>query len=152
MSEWHPLDSGYVRQTQNVARPNWRDARWGAVARYNYTPSHGQREAGYMWQWAQGLAEEEWLRFLAGEISIPGHVPPPMPPEEIQQSWVGASGIVALRGAGVFLRRLKKHMAEAGTPLRRGTRALDFGVGWGRIYRLLMRELDDLTGIDPDQP
>jgi SAM-dependent methyltransferase len=105
-----------------------------------------------MWQWAQGLAEEEWLRFLSGKISIPGHVPPPMPPEEFQQSWVGASGIVALREAAAFLHRLKKHMAEAGASLRRDTRTLDFGVGWGRFYRLLMRELDDLTGIDPDQP
>jgi SAM-dependent methyltransferase len=42
-------------------------------------------------------------------------------------------------------------MREAGSPLRRDMRVLDFGAGWGRFYRLLMRELSSVVAVDPDQ-
>jgi SAM-dependent methyltransferase len=102
--------------------------------------------------WARGLNDSDWCAFLAGELNIPGRSPPPLPSPEFQRSWVGSAGLIAFTEAMAFLRRMKAGMAEAGSPLRRDMRVLDFGVGWGRFYRLLTRDVDQLVGADPDLP
>jgi SAM-dependent methyltransferase len=101
--------------------------------------------------WARGLTDDEWCAFLASELHIPGRSPPALPLPEFQRSWVGGAGLIALTEAVAFLRCMKAEMAEAGTPLRRDMRVLDFGAGWGRFYRLLMRDVEQLIGADPDQ-
>jgi 2-polyprenyl-3-methyl-5-hydroxy-6-metoxy-1,4-benzoquinol methylase len=102
--------------------------------------------------WARGLTDDEWCAFLAGELNVPGRSPPPLPLPEFQRSWVGEAGLIALTEAKTFLRHMKAGMAEAGVRLRRDMRVLDFGAGWGRFYRLLMRDVDQLIGADPDEP
>jgi len=102
--------------------------------------------------WARDLSDAEWCAFLSGELDLAGRTPPPMPSPEFQSSWVGAAGLVALTEAMIFLSRMKAGMSEAGSPLRRDMRVLDFGAGWGRFYRILMRDVDSLVAADPDPP
>jgi hypothetical protein len=83
--------------------------------------------------WARALTDDEWCAFLAGELNVPGQSPPSLPLPEFQRSWVGGAGLIAFTEAVTFLRHMKAEMAEAGTPLRRDTRVLDFGAGCGSI-------------------
>jgi SAM-dependent methyltransferase len=66
--------------------------------------------------------------------------------------FVGSTGIEALSHAGVFWDRTKNAMSNLGSPMRRDTRVLDIGVGWGRLYRWALRDISTthLTGIDID--
>jgi SAM-dependent methyltransferase len=102
--------------------------------------------------WARGLSDDEWCAFLAGELNVPGRTPPSLPAPEFQRSWTGEAGLTVLTEAVTFLRHMKAKMAEAGVPLQRNMRVLDFGAGWGRCYRILMRDVDQLIGADPDKP
>jgi SAM-dependent methyltransferase len=97
--------------------------------------------------WAQALTDEEWCQFLAG-TPMCGRVPPPLPPDEFQRDWVGSAGIEAFREAMAFCRLLKSTLANAGFELGPHSRLLDIGVGWGRIYRVLLRETAQIVGID----
>jgi len=98
--------------------------------------------------WAQALSDEEWCEFLAGTPML-GRVPPPLPPEEFQRAWVGNAGIETFREAMAFCRLLKSTLATANHTIGPHTRLLDVGVGWGRIYRVLLRETAQIVGIDP---
>jgi len=97
--------------------------------------------------WAQALTDEEWCQFLAG-TPMCGRIPPPLPPEEFQRDWVGNAGIETFREAMAFCRLLKSTLASAGFDLGPRNRLLDIGVGWGRIYRVLLRETAQIVGID----
>jgi ubiquinone/menaquinone biosynthesis C-methylase UbiE len=97
--------------------------------------------------WAQALSDERWCEFLAG-TPVGGHIPPPLPPEEFQRAWVGTAGVDAFHEAMDFCRLLKSTLAEAGYKLTPDTRMLDIGVGWGRIYRVLLRETPNIIGTD----
>lgn len=98
--------------------------------------------------WAQALSDEEWCEFLAGAVKD-GHVPPPLPPDEFQWAWTGSAGIQVMRDAVAFCRLLKSTLAQAGYELGPDSRLLEIGVGWGRIYRALLRETSLIVGIDP---
>jgi SAM-dependent methyltransferase len=98
-------------------------------------------------QWAQALSEDEWCQFLAG-TAMRGHIPPSLPPEEFQRAWVGGAGLDTFREAVAFCRLLKSTLTEAGYRITPNTRMLDVGVGWGRIYRVLLRETPHIVGID----
>jgi FkbM family methyltransferase len=95
------------------------------------------------WEWASTLSDEEWCRFLAGYLKAP-----PLPSPEFQRTWVGAEGLATFTEGMRFARTMTRELAVAGFPLRRSTRTLDFGCGWGRLYRLLMRNVDFLVGAD----
>jgi cyclopropane fatty-acyl-phospholipid synthase-like methyltransferase len=97
--------------------------------------------------WAQALSDEEWCEFLAGTPMF-GRIPPPLPPEEFQRAWVGNAGIETFREAMAFCRLLKSTLAGAGFELGPRSRLLDIGVGWGRIYRVLLRETAQIVGTD----
>jgi SAM-dependent methyltransferase len=102
------------------------------------------------WSWASELDDDDWGRFLAGALPREGHRAPALPSDEFQRSWVGGSGEIAFAEATGFVRRMKHEMAACGAPLQRSTRALDFACGWGRFYRVLMRDVDQIVGADPD--
>jgi ubiquinone/menaquinone biosynthesis C-methylase UbiE len=99
-------------------------------------------------QWAQSLSDDEWCQFLAG-TPMHGLIPPPLPPEEFQAAWVGGSGIEVFRHAMAFCKLLKSTLVAADFDLGPESRLLDIGVGWGRIYRVLLRETANIIGIDP---
>jgi SAM-dependent methyltransferase len=98
--------------------------------------------------WAQALSDDEWCEFLAGAAQR-GHVPPPLPATEFQRAWTGNEGIDAFREAMAFARLMKATLIAAGYSLGPDGRLLDVGVGWGRIYRVLLRETPHIVGIDP---
>src|SRR5437667_2471330 len=97
--------------------------------------------------WAQGLSDDEWCEFLAGTPTR-GHTPPPLPPEDFQRAWVGTAGVDTFQEAMDFCRLLKSTLTDAAYKLGPDSRLLDIGVGWGRIYRVLLRETPHIVGID----
>ena len=103
-------------------------------------------------QAALPLTDQEWVEFLAGERRVAGLTAPPLPAPELQQAFVGSSGIAAFREAKVFSSHVLR-ILQLGN-LRRDDvgRVLDFGCGWGRIYRVFLRHCrpGNLVGIDVD--
>jgi SAM-dependent methyltransferase len=99
-------------------------------------------------EWAQALSDDEWCEFLAG-TPIGGRVPPPLPPEGFQTAWVGNAGKETFREAIAFCQLLKLSLTANGFRFGPESRLLDIGVGWGRIYRALLRETPHIVGIDP---
>jgi SAM-dependent methyltransferase len=98
-------------------------------------------------RWAQALSDDEWCEFLAG-TAMHGRSPPPLPPEEFQKAWVGNAGKDTFSEAMAFCRLLKSTLAAADFKLGPDSRLLDIGVGWGRVYRVLLRETPHIVGID----
>jgi len=99
--------------------------------------------------WAKDLTDEQWCEFLGG-TPMNGRIPPPLPPEEFQKRWVGNAGIETFREAMAFCQLLRSTLGAAGCSLGPDSRLLDIGVGWGRIYRMLLRETPHIVGIDVD--
>lgn len=102
--------------------------------------------------WAQTLSKEAWAQALASGHGPNGEPLPPNPPEAIQSMYVGASGYAAYLEAGIFIDKMKTSLLEAGLTLQPHTQVLDCGVGWGRLYRTLLRDVhpSSLLGIDVD--
>ncbi|HTF72513.1 MAG TPA: glycoside hydrolase family 99-like domain-containing protein, partial [Edaphobacter sp.] len=102
--------------------------------------------------WAAGLSEREWIEFLAGVKPVDGHRPPKLPPADVQRMFVGSDGVTALQETAAFFQRVKRVASANGRPLQHDSKVLDFGVGWGRLYRLLLRDfaVTNLIGVDVD--
>ncbi|TCH99677.1 glycosyltransferase [Roseococcus sp. SYP-B2431] len=86
----------------------------------------------------------------------PPHVPravlPGFPTPELQISTTGQAGRPTLKEALAFYQDCRDTFARHGAPLTARSRLVDFGVGWGRIGRFFLRDLDpaNLVGIDVD--
>jgi SAM-dependent methyltransferase len=102
---------------------------------------------------ALALGTEEWAEFLAHERPVDGLVPPPLPDEGLQRAWVGSSGVDALLEAGRFTALAVEALSERGASPDDVGRVLDFGCGWGRIYRCFLRHCrpGSLVGVDIDE-
>jgi SAM-dependent methyltransferase len=93
------------------------------------------------------IPDEEWLGLLILSLSEPvidGVRFPSFPDDKFQKAVTGSSGEAALREAFAFYQDMKRY-----ANLSHAT-ALDFGCGWGRNYRLLLRDVptDRLLGVD----
>lgn len=75
-----------------------------------------------------------------------------MPSESTQAMFVGSTGVDAFLHAARFWQRAKDALSSVGQPLSPSTRVLDVGVGWGRLYRWALRDLEpsQITGVDVD--
>jgi SAM-dependent methyltransferase len=76
---------------------------------------------------------------------------PGLPDPALQQMWNGTSGTALAAQSVCFYRKLKEMQDRHG---RRGidrARVLDFGCGWGRLTRMLARDVEPgrLFGCDP---
>lgn len=98
---------------------------------------------------------DNWFEAIArGQLNQPtsyqGRLLPGFPSESIQIGTTGQCGKETLREAFVFYRDCIRHFRELGAPLDSKHVLLDFGVGWGRIARFFLRELDidKIYGID----
>lgn len=68
-----------------------------------------------------------------------------MPADEVQARFVGSSGDEAMAEAEAFWSDIQSHLAISET-----VQGLDVGVGWGRVYRVVSRDVPDLIGVDVD--
>jgi SAM-dependent methyltransferase len=95
------------------------------------------------WLW---LHTEGYRRSTAVRSILPG-----LPAEQIQFQYVGVIGDAAMR-FGLAASRIFKELYErtAGRELSACKQVLDFGCGWGRIMRFLLKDIDPskLRGID----
>lgn len=99
------------------------------------------------------MADRKWLEFLLGRRTIPGLIAPPLPDVAIQSQFVGSCGAEAFVEAATFCAKLSDAASTYLFGLRSDCRILDFGVGWGRLYRVLLNHVDpaNLIGVDIDQ-
>jgi SAM-dependent methyltransferase len=100
-----------------------------------------------------GLKDSRWLKVLKRSINEPridGVHLPGFPPPDMQSSTVGGTYERTLDEVFPFYRHVKDSCARNGTPLRRNSEILDFGVSWGRIVRFFMKDVDTtrLHGVD----
>jgi len=97
--------------------------------------------------WARTLWAMPDARYPALSALLPAMVSP-----EVQGRWAGWSGEVLLQQSVAFVRYAEMACATFGPgPLQSHTLTLDFGCGYGRLGRLLMRRVgaDALWGADP---
>ena len=76
---------------------------------------------------------------------------PAMASDDVQRKWTGACGTPLLQQSLDFVRAVRtEFVAATGRPLE-GAKILDYGCGYGRLLRLMMRYavLDNLVGCDP---
>lgn len=100
-----------------------------------------------------GLKDSRWLRILKRSIHEPiidGVRFPRFASPEMQLSTVGGVYEQTLDEVFPFYVFVKDSCARNGTALRKNSEILDFGVGWGRIIRFFMKDVDvtRLHGVD----
>lgn len=100
-----------------------------------------------------GLSDPKWLRVLKRSIKEPvidGARLPGFPPAELQSHTVGSAFDHALDEAGNFYTYAKDTCATHGHPIEPNSQILDFGVGWGRIIRFFLKDVEpgNLHGVD----
>ena len=140
------------------ARPEHSDLdRW-------LTPLFGERleeiESGLVegdeagWGLFRELDDDLWALLLTLEYDdFPGirSFLPALPPRSIQEKWNGASGPALAAQSVAFYRKLKEIQGRFGQPGLADAKVLDVGCGWGRLTRMLARDLKpgNLYGCDP---
>lgn len=104
----------------------------------------------------QALSDEEWKALIRHSVKHPvigGVVFPEMPSDEEQVRTVGNAGEKALREAFLFFDFAKWGIKELGIRPCGGCRLLDFGVGFGRMYRMFLKDFTagHVVGSDVNQ-
>lgn len=101
--------------------------------------------------WARKLSDRQWAEALIGKPDG-RYTVPPMPSEAIQKKFVGSSGMDAFKDPGIFFKETRTIMESYGARLSNNSKILDFGVGWGRFYRWLLRDFspESIIGADVD--
>jgi len=99
------------------------------------------------------LSDDEWFQVIydsAGGKLFNGHIPPGFIAEETQRVFVGSSGVSALHEATKFIRVVLKYAHEHGITFNDKTHAVDFGSGWGRYTRYMLKYIhpDNLYGLE----
>ena len=76
---------------------------------------------------------------------------PKMPSEQLQNTWVGQSGIPLLKQTLFFVSSLVKYYEKYLKKSIKTAKILDYGCGWGRILRILYKYVPttNLFGVDP---
>jgi trans-aconitate methyltransferase len=94
------------------------------------------------------MDDQLWYERIVRSINDSSLGLPGFPSTYQQEVFVGKSNEVALAEAFDFYQRVK----AASYPLRRTSPVLDFGVGWGRIIRFFLNDVDadSLHGVDVD--
>jgi SAM-dependent methyltransferase len=100
-----------------------------------------------------GMTDEQWHAVLVRSVReriISGVEFPRFPPDEVQLNVNGAANAVALQGASDFYRYIKEQCARYDRAVDNASALLDFGVGWGRIIRFFLKDVEPagLHGVD----
>jgi SAM-dependent methyltransferase len=92
------------------------------------------------------LLTKEYDAFPGIREFLPGH-----PEPALQEMWNGTSGTTLAAQSVCFYRKLKEMQGTHGSGDLAKARILDFGCGWGRLTRMLAKDLDPglLYGCDP---
>lgn len=105
----------------------------------------------------EALSDEQWADVLCASVEgklFEGHMLPGFIAEETQRMFVGSSGVPALREAQNFIRVVLRYARENGIAFDQSTRAVDFGSGWGRYTRFMLKYIhpDNLYGLEVSSP
>jgi SAM-dependent methyltransferase len=100
------------------------------------------------------LSNDDWAAMLRRSVASPiidGVRFPLFPAESTQLGFVGSSGEASLHEPFHLWLLARNVAAEFGNPLHRSSKLLDFGVGWGRIPRPFLHDVDpeNIMGVDP---
>lgn len=103
------------------------------------------------------LSDDEWADVLCASVEgrlFDGHILPGFIADETQRMFVGSSGIPALREAQNFIRVVLRYARNNGIAFDAATRAVDFGSGWGRYTRFMLKYIhpDNLYGLEVSSP
>jgi len=101
----------------------------------------------------RNLSDDAWLDLLIKSISvrnIDNIEFPGFPPPDLQVQFVGSDYEQTLREASVYYTFVKSQAQSLEMPLRRNSRFLDFGCGWGRFLRFFWKDINEnmLFGCD----
>lgn len=93
------------------------------------------------------LPDPVWADLVFAVASMP-----PMPPEDLQRSWCGNTGAILATHSCQFYQLLKRAVENYGVKPYPQASVLDFGCGWGRLTRLVAKDLppSQIYGCDPD--
>ncbi len=101
---------------------------------------------------ARNLSREDWEALYLAHARGDRSDLIPFPDEPTQRLTNSAAGEDTARDAIEILDKILR-LAREETPLGARSRVLDFGCGWGRLTRLLLRDIDadGIFGVDVDQ-
>jgi len=99
------------------------------------------------------LSDEAWLEVLKKSINnkiVDGVQFPQFPDEDVQVLFTSHKWDAALDEAFSFYKKVKQSGGLYGIKVGSDTKYLDFGVGWGRIARMFLRDLNEknIYGVD----
>ncbi len=149
-----------AESTVDVAQPpaqdridSWLEQFYGErLAVIDAACAEAQSDAHY--ELFRDLDDEVWALLLSQQYDVYEHIRallPSMPEPALQEIWNGASGLALARQTRSFYAKLRASYERHGaTPLSQST-VLDFGCGWGRLTRYLLRDVAPgrLFGCDP---
>jgi 2-polyprenyl-3-methyl-5-hydroxy-6-metoxy-1,4-benzoquinol methylase len=103
---------------------------------------------------AKGMSAGEWCQLwtdFAGRNKVAVALPE-MPPDDIQKITNNLAGAATMKAAATFY-MVADGEIEARFPAGAPRRLLDYGAGWGRITRLLLRSVPprELHAVDVDE-
>lgn len=90
-------------------------------------------------------------------LERPNHLPaiarrlPTMPSDEVQRNWTGNCGAALMGQSLAFVKTLLSLHGTYGSRKIHAAQILDFGCGWGRLLRLMLKyaPAGNLYGVDP---
>jgi SAM-dependent methyltransferase len=100
------------------------------------------------------LDDDAWAILLTQQYQLYPHIRallPGMPERALQEAWNGASGLALARQSRSFYAKLRASYQRHGSRPLAEASVLDFGCGWGRLTRYLLRDVAPgrLYGCDP---